>query len=242
MAQARVPRPFRFESDTFTFANELIWQYRFDPVTNAMSVSRTQPPPTYSHRCFVVVRAARQFLYHAQFEPGLPKAGESEYRKLIRQVVSRNPRRISPPSERFVFPGYDCLRSFSQACEPWLKAECGGPWRSYFLRSHWRMIFPVHRWQQDRVATRLCRRLRQGFAPTIHLFRFPQLTINHGIMLFALKESEKGFCFEAYDPNIPAQPVQLFYERAARRFTFPASVYWGGGPLNVVEIFRGGLY
>jgi hypothetical protein len=43
--------------------------------------------------------------------------------------------------------------------------------------------------------------------------------------------------FEAYDPNIPEQPVKLVYERQQRVFTLAPSRYWGGGVLNVVEIF-----
>ena len=150
--------PFRFERDTFAFANELIWQYRFDPVTKAMSVSRNHPPPTYSHRCFMVVKSARQFLYHARFEPGLPIAEPEVYRRLIRQILSRNPRRASAAPERIVIPGYDGLRALSQAHEPLLKAECGAPWQSYFLRSHWRMVFPIWKRHQERIADQL----RQG--------------------------------------------------------------------------------
>lgn len=233
---------FRFERDTFTFANELIWQYRFDAVTGAMTVSNTQPPPTYSHRCFVVVRSARQFFYHARFEPGLPVAGPEVYRRLIRQVVSRNPRRMSTASQRVVVPGFEGLRAFCQSHTPLLKAECGGPWQSYFLRSHWRMVFPISRRHQERMAQQLRERVRQGSVPTVHLFRFPRITINHGIMLFGMTESERDIQFDAYDPNIPAHPVKLIYDRALRRFSFPPTCYWPGGELSVVEIYRGGLY
>ena len=92
-----------------------------------------------------MVRSTRQFFYHARFEPELPAVEPEVYRQLIREIVSRNPRRACAESERVVIPGYDGLRSFSRAHEPLLKAELGGPWQSYFLRSHWRMIFPVMR-------------------------------------------------------------------------------------------------
>ena len=236
------PRSFEFERDTLTFANELIWQYRFDPVTGAMTVSSNDPAPTYSHRCFVLIRSARQFFYHARFEPDLPAADVDVYRRLIRQVVKRNPRRMSADRDRIVIPGYGCLRAFSQTHEPLLKAECGGPWQSYFLRSHWRMVFPVWAWQQERMARRLRQAVRQGSAPTVHLFRFPQILINHGLMLFGLAESERDLQFEAYDPNIPAHSVKLIYDRDRRVFSFPPTCYWAGGALKVIEIFRGGLY
>jgi hypothetical protein len=235
-------RPFRFERDTFAFANELIWQYRFDPVTKAMSVSRNHPPPTYSHRCFMVVKSARQFLYHARFEPGLPIAEPEVYRRLIRQILSRNPRRASAAPERIMIPGYDGLRALSQAHEPLLKAECGAPWQSYFLRSHWRMVFPIWKRHQERIAHQLRQGMSQGSVPTVHIFRFPRITINHGLMLFGMVESERDIQFEAYDPNLPAHSAKLIYDRARRSFSFPSTCYWPGGELRVIEIFCGGLY
>src|SRR5208283_3065912 len=156
--------------------------------------------------------------YHARFDPALPAAETEVYRRLIRQVVSRNPRRMSGDGQRIVIPGYEGLRAFSRAREPLLKAECGGPWQSYFLRSHWRMVFPVWGSQQERMARQLQQRVRQGSAPTVHLFRFPHVTINHGLLLFGIAESERELQFEAYDPNILAHPVRLIYDRGLRAF------------------------
>jgi hypothetical protein len=56
-------------------------------------------------------------------------------------------------------------------------------------------------------------------------------------VLFAATESADGVVFEAYDPNTPAHPVALHYDRAARRFRFPATNYWAGGPLSVTEAY-----
>jgi hypothetical protein len=235
-------RPFRFETDTFTFANELVWQYRFDPVTGAMSVFNSDPPPTYFHRCFVLVRSARQFYYHARFDPDSPKVEPEVYRRLIRQVVARNPRRASADAERIVIPGFACLRQLSQAHEPLLKAHCGRAWESYFLRSHWRMVFPVPARHQARMARQLKQRMRDGAAPAVHLFRFPRITINHGIVLYDMEESAERIQFEAYDPNITSHPVKLIYDQVRRRFSFPPTCYWAGGELSVTEIYRGGLY
>ncbi len=237
------PKPsLEFERDTFAYANELFWEYRIDPATGATTTVTNRPPPTYAHRCFVMVRAARQFLYHARFEPLLPSVDENAYRTLVRTIVSRNPRRASAEVERVVVPGYGGLRAFSQAREPLLKAECGGPWASYFLRSHWRMVFPVWPRHQELTAERLERVIREAVAPVVHLFRFPHVTINHGVVLFGVKESGRDIEFDAYDPNIPAHPVKLIFERGRRSFYFPRTHYWAGGPLKVIEILRGGLY
>src|SRR5579859_3330539 len=139
-------RTFDFERDTFAYHHQLVWKYDFDPVTGAMSVRKSESPPTYYHRCFVMIRATRQFFYHARFEPNLPPVDEKTYQELIRKVVSRNVRQKCSEAERIVIPGFDGLRSFSRAHETLLKADCGAAWESYFLRSHWRMIFPTPMW------------------------------------------------------------------------------------------------
>ena len=230
-------RRFQFERDTFAFAHELVWKYRFDPVTGAMTTYKADPPPTYYHRCFVLVRATRQFFHHARFAPELPAVDAETYRKIIRKIISRNPRQACAESDRILIPGYAGLRSFSQAHEPLLKAECGAAWESYFLRSHWRMIFRVSGRFQEKMAEKLKRSLQQRGVSLVHLFRFPRLTINHGIVLYGFTESDQAIEFEAYDPNIPGHPVKLIYDRQRRAFTFAANIYWGGGVLSVMEIF-----
>ena len=235
-------RTFSFERDTFAYAHELVWQYHFDPATGKMTTFNTEPPPTYYHRCFVMTRSTRQFFYHARFAPELPVADAPTYQTLIRDIVTRNPRWPGAESERLVIPGYQGLRAFSQAQEPLLKAGCGRAWESYFLRSHWRMVFPVWGRHQKRIAEQLKQTLAERGVALAHLFRFPRITINHGIVIYGISESEQTVEFEAYDPNIPAHPVKLTFDRERREFSFPPASYWGGGPLSVIEIYRGGLY
>ena len=235
-------RSFQFERDTFSFANELVWEYRRDPATGKTTTFRNEPAPTYAHRCFVMVRSARQFFYHARFEPAQAAADERTYRGLIREVVSRSPRRPSADADKLVIPGYDSLRSFSQAQAPLLHAECGGAWQSYFLRSHWRMILPMSRGHQERMARHLVEVFPKRIAPIVHLVRFPQLTINHGIVLFDFIETGAEIRYAAYDPNVPEHPSELIYDRAKRTFLFPRNHYWNGGRVDVVEVYRGWLY
>lgn len=232
------PRRFCFAQDTFAFPNELIWEYRFDHHTGKTTFSRREPKPNYAHRCFVLTRVARQFLYHARFDPQLPEADVETYRRLLRSVITRNPCTVSPPERQVIIPGYAGLRAFSRAQESLLKAECGGAWRSYVLPSHWRMVFPISRSHQAHTAAELEVSMRQGHAPMIHLVRFPQLTINHGMVLFDVTATPQRLDFQAYDPNDPQQPVRLSYEVATRTFSLPANTYWAGGPLNVIAIYR----
>lgn len=238
MATTESPvRRFQFERDTFAFHHELVWKYHFDPATGAMTTYKADPPPTYYHRCFVLVRATRLFFDYARFAPELPPADTETYRELVREIISRNPRRPATESERVIIPGFDSLRSFSQTHEAVLKAGCGAAWESYFLRSHWRMIFPVHGRFQEKMVEKLKRSLAKRGITLVHLFRFPRITINHGIVLYRFIETGEQIEFTAYDPNIPEHPVTLVYEKKRRVFTFAPSIYWGGGVLSVMEIF-----
>jgi hypothetical protein len=235
----RTPRRFEFERDSFAFANELHWEYCFDDATGKTTFSKRDPKPDYAHRCFVLTRAARQFLYHARFEETRSADGNKpDWRRRIQEVTRRSPRVPCQPGEEVLFPGYASLREFSRAHEFLLKAECGGAWRSYVLRSHWRMVFPITRAHQARTAEQLLAEITRGAAPIVHLVLFPKLTINHGMVLFDARETPRGVIFLAYDPNDPAKPSEITFDAATRTFSLPANRYWIGGVLDVIEIYR----
>lgn len=235
--QSLMVHRFDFERDTFAFANELVWEYRFG-ADGSWQRRRRQPAPAFAHRCFVLVRAARQFLYHARFEPDAPGLELAGCRARIRSVLRRPPWRAAAAAERILIPGYAGLRDLSRARPALLQAECGGAWRSYVLRSHWRMVLPISRRHQAATAARLWTQVQAGGVPLVHLVNFPRLTINHGLLLFDGRATAAGLEFAAYDPNQPDAPIALFYEAAARTFSLPANYYWPGGALNVIEIGR----
>jgi hypothetical protein len=234
-------RPFDFQKDTFAYANELVWAYHFD--ANGKWVhQRREPPPDYMRHCFVVARSARQFFQNAKFDPGLPVADEATYRELIRRVVWTDPSRVLPESKKIVIPGYADLHTFSEAQEHLLKSECGGAWQSYFQRGNWRMIFPLSRASQKRAARRLMAGLKENRPPVVHVVRFPQLTINHAMLVFEAKETENEILFSVYDPNQPDSPKTLTFDRASRTFSLPANNYFPGGRVDVYEIYRSRSY
>jgi hypothetical protein len=235
----KTPRRFEFARDSFAFANELLWEYQFETATGKTTFRKREPKPDYALRCFVLTRAARQFLYHARFDAGQKVADDATCRQLIDKIVSRNPRIPCEPENQIVIPGFASLREFSAARENLLKAGCGGAWRSYFLRSHWRMIFPISRGHQKRTAENLFAAIQKNFTPVVHLVKFPSLTINHGMILFDVAETEGGLEFSAYDPNDPEKPARLKFDHAAKTFFLPANSYWAGGELNIIEIYRG---
>ncbi len=235
------PRRFEFARDTFAFENETFWEYHFDAASGKTTFSPREPKPDYAHRCFVLTRAARQFHFHACFDQTQKAGDDQDCRRLIRAVITRNVRSAAQPGKQIVIPGYADLRQFSRAREPLLKSECGGAWRSYVLRSHWRMVFPISRAHQARTAASLAAALQQRLPPIIHLVNFPVLTINHSMLLFAAAETGAGMEFQAYDPNNTAQPVTLTFEQKTSTFSLPPNRYWAGGALDIIEIFRNWL-
>jgi hypothetical protein len=239
---SRPPRRFEFGRDTFAYANELVWDYELSDTSPAMITRRSPTPRTYTHRCFTMARSARQFFHHARFDAALPPVDKAAYAKLVRTVVACNPRALDRPGGPIVIPGYDSLHSFSLAQAAVLMANCGSMWRNYFLRSHWRMILPVPRRHQQIIVGQLVRSLAIRGSVIVHLFRFPQLTINHAILLYDQVTTPAGVKFSVYDPNLPLQPAELSYQAADRTFHFPRNHYWAGGRVDVMETFCSRFY
>ena len=229
-------RAFDFNQDTFSYPNELIWEYHYDENGKWVSHSR-EPKPEYSHHCFVLARAALQFYYNVRFDPEQPKVSEVEYKKLIRRVASSDVRHPLPSERRIVIPGYANLREFSKAEERLLKEECGSAAQSYFQRGHWRMIFPFSRSHQEKMAKQIEADLDRRGPLVVHVVRFPQLTINHAVVLFKADEKADGLTFDAYDPNHPEKEMIVSFDRTSRTFTLEPSDYFPGGRVDVYEVY-----
>jgi len=229
-------RAFEFQKDTISFPNELVWVYRYD--TNGhWTTHNRDPKPTYAQHCFVLARTTRQFFLNARFDPTQPVTNEAAYGRLIRHVVSSSPRKAVPDGKKIVIPGYADLRSFSKDQEKLLKDNCGSGWESYFQRGHWRMIFPLSRGQQAAMAQQLLAELERNPPVVVHVLRFPQLTINHALVLFGAFQKEQEITFQVYDPNDPAQPSVMTYDRTTRTFQMPANDYFPGGRVDVYEVY-----
>src|SRR6185436_1093303 len=163
--------------------NQLVWEYRLDPATGETVTSKREPSPDYSHHCFVVARAAKQFFSHARFDPVAPKS--TNYLPLVERVLARSARSESSEDEKIVIPGYASLREFSREHTRLLQRECGGAWQSYFQRGHWRMIFPFSRRHQERTAAGLIAAIEDHRPQVVHVLRFPSLAINHAMLIYA---------------------------------------------------------
>jgi hypothetical protein len=235
-AQAPTARAFDFSKDTFCYANGLVWEYTHD-ANGKWTTRRREPKPLYSQHCFVVARTACQFFENARFDLSLPKADQQTYCELIGQVVDSSLQQPVPPERKIVIPGYADLRSFSKDYESLLQAECGGAWRCYFQRGNWRMIFPFNRHHQEEVAEQLQQQLKEHRPAVVHLVRFPQLSINHAVVMYQAKSESNHVDFTTYDPNEPGSPVIIRYERGSRTFYLPANAYYYGGRVDVYEIY-----
>lgn len=235
-------RLFDFFRDTFAFRNELVWEYLIDEKSGIVTTRKNDPPPTYAHHCFVLVRAAKQFFIHARFDPSQPESTPAGYAKKIREVLSRHLARPSADSDRIIFPGFEGLRAFSAAYEQVLKENLGGAWQSYVNKRHWKMLTFFTAKTITSEAHHLVSQVAKGRTPVVHVFRFPQLTINHALLIFGVEQTRKGATFITYDPNLPASPSALHYFEDHPRFELPRNIYWAGGVVKVYETFTGTKY
>jgi hypothetical protein len=222
-------RPFNFQTDTFAYSNQLAWEYSFN--TNGdWSAHKRVPKADYALHCFPMTRAAERFFFNARFDATQPTVAPAIYRHRIHAALSGQPGQV--------IPGYANLRDFSLTNETLLKEECGSAWRSYLQRGNWRMVFPLTRAHQAKTADQLAAALKNHRLPIIHLARFPQQTINHAVLLFNVEESPSEIRFTAYDPNITDHPMVLTYDRKSRTFLWPRSHYFGGGRVDVYQIYH----
>jgi len=185
-----------------------------------------------------MVRAAREFFYHAHFDPALPKTTAAEYEKLVRGVIQRNSRCPSRDEGRIVIPGFANLHEFSAAFPNLLKDQCGTVWNSYFQRGNWRMVLPITRRAEAKIAERLAKELREGRVPIVHVYRFPDTSLNHGILIYSQSSRDRELVFQVYDPNNPDRPAELRYDPDARTFLFERNQYFAGGPVKVYEVYH----
>jgi hypothetical protein len=230
----------RFPEDVFAFANETVWEYHDDAADGRQQWTKRDPRPPFSLRCGPMARAVRQFYDNARFDPSAPRADAATYERLVVAVMASDPRR--PRAERIVIPGYPDLRTFSADHATLIQSHVSGAWSSQLQRGNWRMIFPFSQAHQAATMQKLVREVAAGHAPIVHVLRFPNITMNHMIVVYAAEETPAEMRFFAYDPNNASAPVVLSYDRVARRFSYPRTLYFPGGPVRVYEIYDGWLY
>jgi hypothetical protein len=232
-------RPFSFARDTFAFANDSHWLYVDDPRTGARVWTQVDPPPTFALHCAGVVRSARQFLVQARFDPGAPRADAPTYLALVREVLGRDPRTLAPDGRVVVIPGYADLRSFSADFDWMLKDELLRDWRSVLPKEDWRIIIPTTPAGQVAVARRLAKDVRAGLPAIVRVLRFPDIVINHAVLVYEATDAGRELRFRAYDPNDASAPVTFTFDVRGRTFVFPPRAYFDGGPVKMYRLYDG---
>lgn len=198
------------------------------------------PAPEFVLRCGAMVRTTRLFHRQARFDPAAPPVDDATYRRLVAEVVARDPR--AAPGPPIVIPGFTDLHAFSAAHERLFKDAMPNARQSYLQRGNWRMIFPFTAAQQRREAEDLLADVRAGATPILHIVEFPALYLNHLILVFDADEDPDTIRFRAWDPNDPTEPIVVTWDRGGARFLYPRLPYYAGGPVRAYTVYDGALY
>jgi hypothetical protein len=234
-------KPFHFPQDTFSFSNQLYFDYQTTQKGDVRVQRRTDAKtPDYSRHCFVLVRSVLQFQRFAEFRPDLPALTEDEYRLRVQELI-RIPVWSHGPANKIQFPGYSDLHSFSGAHALMLQKNLGIWWPSYWRVGNWRIVFPVPRSGQERLAHWLQNRLDTGNVEAIYITRMKP--INHCLVTYAyVKQPNGDLLFFVYDVNQPGKEVHLRYQAANRSFYYDRTPYYPGGLVSVMKLYMSPLF
>jgi hypothetical protein len=224
------PDLLRFGVDTFAFANE----------------SRSKnpgKPDLYANYCFVMVRAVTQFQRFARFDPAAPRLASAEYVARVKDVVAQAPWEDPWPADRrIVIPGYGSLHEFSRAQEAAVKEGMVGRFWTLVHWTNWRVVFPMPRWQQERVARETLAELGEGRPVQFLVTNLPTWELNHTVLAYAYALDPAGNVrFTVYDPNDPDEPGRVTFDRTARRFEASRLHDTLVGPIRAFRMYYGAL-
>jgi hypothetical protein len=238
-AEPALPEPFRFSTDSFSFANETVWNYVGGTVH---AESPNAKKREYTRHCFVVTRAAVQFWKFARFDPSAQPLSNDELAARIRQVTSRSVWLPAlAPDQRIVFPGFASLRAISAAHPGIFQANIGFGWPVYFRAGNMPIVVPVDRSTEARLNQEILHDLQDNQPTIVWLYRFPSLQINHVVVVFAGQRDHHLFHYTVYDPNYAGAPKKLEFNSITRTFSYQPTFFFQGGQVTARAIYRGVL-
>jgi hypothetical protein len=212
--------------DTFAFRND-------------SRVHHRGKPDLYASWCFVLARAVVQFRRFARFEPGAPRLAAAEYTARVQRITRRAPWRAPlPAAERVVVPGFGSLHELSREEEAAVKA--GLPRRFWTLVhwTNWRVVFPMPRWQQERVAREALTEVGAGRPVQLLVTNFPTWELNHTVVAYAYRLDPSGnVLFTVYDPNDPREPGRVTFDRTERQFQASRLYDTHVGPIRAFRMY-----
>jgi hypothetical protein len=236
---------FRFERDTFTFANETIFEYHDGhPRLRGPSSARTRPK-RYASRCFVMTRAALQFHKFACFDSHGPPLDDPALAARIR-AVTRQPawEEAWPVHRRIIFPGYANLRAMSEARGRVLQDNIGIGWPTYFRPGNFRMVHEHSRRYQEQTHANLNAALARGELFVVYLSTFPSLTINHAVLVYARRPASARDArtkridrYAVYDPNHAKGARELTWSPGKSAFAYQKDWDFVGGFVQAYQVY-----
>jgi hypothetical protein len=235
-------KTFDFQTDTFAFENQTYFDYKplSDSETQVQISRRHGRLPDFSRHCFQMCRAVVQFFQFAEFRPDLPKVSQLDYGEIVR-TVSRIPSWSSGPRTKVVIPGYKDLHSFSLGQSLAIQKNLGLWWPSYWRVGNWRIVLPVSRSGQERMARWLRTKLDQDRIQTVYITRFKP--INHCLVVYGYTSDQNGdTVYDVYDANQPGKHVHLTYRSSDRSFYFDKTWYYRGGLVSVLSLYVSPLF
>jgi hypothetical protein len=217
------PPAFTFATDTFAFRNDIRER---DP----------DAPGLYANYCFVLARGVRQFFQNARFDPAAPRLPAAEYVARVRAVGARAAWEPAlPPAARIVIPGYANLREFSREQEAAVKEGLGGRFWTWVHWTNWRVTFPVSKGHQADVADEIVQELGRGRLVQLLVTNWPVPELNHTVVAYGVTDHADRVDFAVWDPNEPAAPGTVTFDRIAQRF-WATNVY--ATRPGVIRVFR----
>jgi hypothetical protein len=230
---------FRFDRDTFAFANQTVFEYHEGHAS--LRKSSATKRDAYKRHCFVMCRTAVQFKKFARFEPRSTPLGDASLaariRAVTRQAAWTEP---LPENQRIVFPGYQDLKEMSKAHRELVQLNIGHGWPSYFRISNVRMIFQDGTGYQEQTHARLNAALARGEFFVAFLTTYPRLSINHSVLIYRQKSSAPNPGVDhylVYDPNHPESPRELTWSARDRAFSYQKDWDFVGGFVRVYQVY-----
>ena len=230
---------FRFDRDTFDFANQTVFEYHEGHAS--LRKGSAVKKDAYNRHCFVMCRTATQFKKFARFDPRGAPIDDASLAARIRAVTRREPwAQPAPEDQRIVIPGYKDLRDLSKTRRELMQATIGHGWPSYFRISNARMMFQEGATYQERTHARLNAALARGETFVSFLTTYPSFSINHSILIYKLKSFSPNPGVErylVYDPNHPESPRELTWSPHTRSFSYQKDWDFVGGFVRVYQVY-----
>lgn len=230
---------FRFDRDTFAFANQTVFEYHEGHAS--LRKSSATKRDAYNRHCFVMSRTAVQFKKFARFEPRSAPLDDASLAARVRDVT-RQPTwtKPLPENQRIVFPGYKDLKEMSKARRELVQLSIGHGWPSYFRISNARMMFQDGTDYQERTHRQLNAALARGELFVAFLTTYPRFSINHSVLIYKLNSSSPNPGIDrylVYDPNHPESPRELTWSARDCAFSYEKDWDFIGGLVRVYQVY-----